>query len=85
MHHTNLLCIVVVASYQVLTISILPVAATCQSGSLASLIMSWPENQGNLFLYISQIFQMNRISFMVAQINAVLLIPLFHMRDQVRH
>ena len=47
--------------------------------------MSWPENQGILFLYISQIFQMNQISFMVAQVNAVLLIHWFYMGDQVRH
>ena len=38
------------------------------------LVMSWPENQGIYFLYISQTFQMNWISFMVAQVNAVLLI-----------
>ena len=37
------------------------------------------------FLYISQTFQMNQISFMVAQVNAVLLIPWFCMRDRVRH
>ena len=37
------------------------------------------------FLYIFQTFQMNRISFMVAQVNAVLLIHWFCMRDQVRH
>ena len=37
------------------------------------------------FLYIFQIFQMNQISFMVAQVNAVLLICWFSMRDQVRH
>ena len=33
------------------------------------------------FLYISQIFQMNRISFMVVQVNAVLLIHWFYMGD----
>ena len=33
------------------------------------------------FLYISQTFQMNRISFMVAQVNAVLLIHWFYMGD----
>ena len=45
--------------------------------------MSWPENQGILFFidYISQIFQMNRISFMVAQVHAVLLIHWFYMGD----
>ena len=37
------------------------------------------------FLYISQIFPMNWISFMVAQVNAVLLIHWFNMGDQVRH
>ena len=47
--------------------------------------MSWPENQGILFLYISQTFQMNQIFFMVAQVNAVLLIHWFCMRDRVRH
>ena len=34
--------------------------------------MSWPENQGILFFYISQTFQVNRISFMASHINAVL-------------
>ena len=33
------------------------------------------------FLYIFQTFQMTQISFMAAQVNAVLLIPLFFMRD----
>ena len=48
--------------------------------------MSWPENQGILFfLYIFQIFQMNQIYFMVAQVNAVLLIHWFSMGDRVRH
>ena len=37
------------------------------------------------FLYISQILQMNQISFMVAQVNAVLLIHWFCMGDRVRH
>ena len=37
------------------------------------LFMSWPENQGIIFFfYISQTFQMNRISFMASHINAVL-------------
>ena len=36
------------------------------------IVMSWPENQGMLFFYISQTFQMNRISFMASHINAVL-------------
>ena len=44
-------------------------------------VLSEPENQGILFLYISQTFQMNRISFMVTQVNAVLLIHWFCMRD----
>ena len=34
--------------------------------------MSWSKNQGILFFYISQTFQMNRISFMASHINAVL-------------
>ena len=34
--------------------------------------VSWPENQGILFFYISQTFQMNWISFMASHINAVL-------------
>ena len=34
--------------------------------------VSWPENQGILFFYIFQTFQMNRISFMASHINAVL-------------
>ena len=34
--------------------------------------MSWPENQGILFFYISQILQMNWISFMASHLNAVL-------------
>ena len=37
------------------------------------------------FLYISQTFQMNQISFMVVQVNAVLLIHWFYMGDRVRH
>ena len=35
-------------------------------------IMSWPENQGILFFYISQTLQMNQISFMAFLLNAVL-------------
>ena len=34
--------------------------------------MSWPENQGILFFYISKTLQMNRISFMASLLNAVL-------------
>ena len=34
--------------------------------------LSWPENQGILFFYISQTLQMNRISFMTSHSNAVL-------------
>ena len=50
------------------------------------MLLSWPENQGILFfIYISQIFPMNWISLMVAQVNAVLLIHWFYMGDQVRH
>ena len=37
------------------------------------------------FLYIPQTFQINWISFMVAQVNAVLLIHWFYMGDRVRH
>ena len=51
------------------------------TGLLCTLYLSWPENQGIYFLYISQIFQMNWISFMVAQVNAVLLIHWFCMGD----
>ena len=36
------------------------------------MLLSWPENQGILFFYISQTFQVNRISFMASHINAVL-------------
>ena len=34
--------------------------------------LSWPENQGILFFYISQTLQMNWISFMASLLNAVL-------------
>ena len=34
--------------------------------------MSWPENQGILFFYISKTLQMNRISLMAFLLNAVL-------------
>ena len=37
-----------------------------------SILLSWPENQGILFFYISQTLQMNRISFMAFLLNAVL-------------
>ena len=37
-----------------------------------SIILSWPENQGILFFYISQTLQINRISFMASLLNAVL-------------
>ena len=40
--------------------------------SQAILQVSWPENQGILFFYISQTLQMNRISFMAFLLNAVL-------------
>ena len=36
------------------------------------IVMSWPENQGILFFYISETLQMNRISFMASLLNAVL-------------
>ena len=35
------------------------------------IFMSWPENEGILFFYISQTLQMNRISFMAFLLNAV--------------
>ena len=34
--------------------------------------LSWPENQGILFFYISKTVQMIRISFMASLLNAVL-------------
>ena len=34
--------------------------------------LSWPENQGILFFYISKTLQMIRISFMASLLNAVL-------------
>ena len=37
-----------------------------------NMILSWPENQGILFFYISKTLQMNRISFMAFLLNAVL-------------
>ena len=39
-----------------------------------TLVMSWPENQGIFFFYISKTLQMNRISFMASLLNAVLYI-----------
>ena len=36
------------------------------------LYMSWPENQGILFFYISKTLEMIRISFMASLLNAVL-------------
>ena len=36
------------------------------------LCMSWPENQGILFFYISKTLQMIWISFMASLLNAVL-------------
>ena len=36
------------------------------------LIMSWPENQGILFFYISKTLEMIWISFMASLLNAVL-------------
>ena len=35
-------------------------------------LLSWPENQGILFFYISKTLQMNWISFMASLLNAVL-------------
>ena len=43
-----------------------------KSVPLTMVLMSWPENQGILFFYISQTLQMNRISFMASLLNAVL-------------
>ena len=37
-----------------------------------ALTMSWPENQGILFFYISKTLEMIRISFMASLLNAVL-------------
>ena len=34
--------------------------------------LSWPENQGILFFYISKTLEMIRISFMASLLNAVL-------------
>ena len=36
------------------------------------MLLSWPENQGILFFYISKTLQMIRISFMASPLNAVL-------------
>ena len=41
-------------------------------GEFYFLLLSWPENQGILFFYISKTLQMNRISFMASLLNAVL-------------
>ena len=35
-------------------------------------LVSWPENQGIFFFYISKTLQMIRISFMASLLNAVL-------------
>ena len=45
------------------------------------LLMSWSENQG--IFYISQIFSMNWISFMITQLNAVLVVHWLNMGDRV--
>ena len=39
---------------------------------LLLILMSWPENQGILFFYISKTLEMIRISFMASLLNAVL-------------
>ena len=39
---------------------------------LTKALLSWPENQGILFFYISKTLQMIRISFMASLLNAVL-------------
>ena len=39
---------------------------------ITAILMSWPENQGILFFYISKTLQMNRISFMAFLLIAVL-------------
>ena len=36
------------------------------------ILVSWPENQGILFFYISKTLEMIRISFMASLLNAVL-------------
>ena len=36
------------------------------------MLVSWPENQGILFFYISKTLEMIRISFMASLLNAVL-------------
>ena len=43
-----------------------------QQGQRTSLVLSWPENQGFLFFYISKTLQMIQISFMASLLNAVL-------------
>ena len=48
------------------------VVLTGAGGSKLSLLVSWPENQGILFFYISKTLQMIRISFMAFLLNAVL-------------
>ena len=45
---------------------------TAMACDVLLIVVSWPENQGILFFYISQTFQMNRISFMASLLNAVL-------------
>ena len=50
--------------------------SVCKVGNNADiqclLCVSWPENQGILFFYISKTLQMNRISFMASLLNGVL-------------
>ena len=43
-----------------------------QMHEMQTIHLSWPENQGILFFYISQTLQINRISFMASLLNAVL-------------
>ena len=45
---------------------------TSGTGKSANIDVSWPENQGILFFYISKTLQMIRISFMASLLNAVL-------------
>ena len=51
-------------------ISIIPLSTVTKENM--TLIMSWPENQGILFFYISKTLEMIRISFMASLLNAVL-------------
>ena len=45
---------------------------TSPMADISLLLLSWPENQGILFFYISKTLEMIRISFMASLLNAVL-------------